>query len=294
MGEVYRAHDERLGRDVAVKLLSRDAASDPHALERFRREARAASAISHPNIVTVFDVGEADGVWYIAMELVLGHTLAEGRGTPWPLARATDVLAQCATALSVAHEAGIVHRDIKPENVMVRDDGYVKLLDFGLARLAPVERIETSRLTDPGIVLGTMAYLSPEQACGERVGAASDVFSLGIVAYELLTGRHPFEAPTQVARLGAILTREAASASTLRNDLPASLVELIGAMLLKEPEGRPSAADVASAMRRAGIELGAPLVSATSPNVSGETYVAPDAGRQAAAEHTSGDSDQWE
>ncbi|HEX7547215.1 MAG TPA: protein kinase [Gemmatimonadaceae bacterium] len=286
MGQVYRARDERLGRDVAVKLLSHEAASDPQAIERFRREARAASAISHPNIVTVFDVGEADGMWYIAMELVMGRTLAEGRGTPWPLARATDVLAQCATALSVAHGAGIVHRDIKPENVMVRDDGFVKLLDFGLARLAPAERVETSRLTEPGIVLGTIAYLSPEQACGERVGSASDVFSLGVVAYELLTGRHPFEAPTQVARLGAILTREAASASTLRGDLPMSLVGLIGAMLLKEPEGRPSAADVASAMRRAGIELGAPLVSATSPDVSGETYVAPGGGQPAGAGST--------
>ena len=286
MGEVYRARDERLGRDVAVKLLARDAASDPNALERFRREARAASAISHPNIVTVYDVGEADGVWYIAMELVQGHTLAQGRGTPWPLARATDVLAQCATALSVAHGAGIVHRDIKPENVMVRDDGYVKLLDFGLARLAPAERADTSRLTEPGLVMGTMAYLSPEQACGERVGAASDVFSLGIVAYELLTGRHPFEAPTQVARLGAILTREAASAATLRSDLPPALTGLIESMLRKAPEGRPSAADVAAAMREAGIALGAPRVSATSPDLSGATYGAPDDGRPATADRT--------
>jgi len=286
MGEVYRAHDERLGRDVAVKLLSRDAASNPQAIERFRREARAASAISHPNIITVFDVGEADGSWYIAMELVQGRTLAANRGAPWPLARATDVLAQCATALSVAHEAGIVHRDIKPENVMVRDDGYVKLLDFGLARLAPAERIETSRLTDPGTVVGTMAYLSPEQASGEAVGPASDVFSLGIVAFEIMTGRHPFESPTQVATLSAILTREAPALSAVRGDAPLALQGLIGAMLEKSAPRRPSAADVAARLRQAGVELGAPRVSATAPDLSGGVPTAPAPARSSAGDVT--------
>ncbi len=275
MGEVYRARDEHLGRDVAIKLLTLDVASDPQAIERFRREARAASAMSHPNIVTVFDVGEADGTWYIAMELVQGVTLAARRGTPWPLARATDVLAQCATALSVAHEAGIVHRDIKPENVMVRDDGYVKLLDFGLARLMPAERSETSRLTEPGKVLGTMEYLSPEQASGEQVGAASDVFSLGIVAYELLTGVHPFHAATMIATLGAILTREAAPISTLRADVPLVLQALVAAMLDKTSQGRPRAGDVVTTLRQAGIELGAPVVSGPALDVSGEGHRAP-------------------
>ena len=262
MGEVYLARDEHLDRDVAVKLLSPDAASDPLATERFRREARAASAINHPNIVTVYDVGEAEGTWYIAMELVQGQTLARARGTPWPIARAGDVLAQCATALAVAHDAGIVHRDIKPENVMVRDDGYVKLLDFGLARLMPAERTETSRLTEPGKVLGTMEYLSPEQAAGEPVGAASDVFSLGIVAYELLSGRHPFHAATQIATLGAILTREAAPISTLRADVPSALEALIGGMLNKAPDRRPTAGDVVAALRQDGLSAGGPRIAA--------------------------------
>jgi Protein kinase domain/AAA ATPase domain len=265
MGEVYRARDEHLSRDVAVKLLSPDAASDPHAIERFRREARAASAISHPNIVTVFDVGESGGTWYIVMELIQGDTLAVHRGTPWSLPQATDVLVQCATALSVAHDAGIVHRDIKPENVMVRADGYVKLLDFGLARLMPAERPETSRLTEPGKVLGTMEYLSPEQASGELVGAASDVFSLGIVAYELLSGRHPFHAATQIATLGAILTRDAAPLGTLRADVPPTLQALVGAMLDKAPEGRPRAAEVVAALRQAWVEPGPYRVGAAVP-----------------------------
>ncbi len=258
MGEVYRAHDEHLDRDVAVKLLSPGAASDPLATERFRREARAASAINHPNIVTVYDVGDAGGTWYIAMELVQGETLAGARGTPWPIDRAADVLVQCATALSVAHDAGIVHRDIKPENVMVRGDGYVKLLDFGLARLMPAERAEASRLTEPGKVLGTMEYLSPEQASGELVGAASDIFSLGIVAYELLSGRHPFHAATQIATLGAILTRDATPIAALRAEVPPVLQQLVGGMLDKTPERRPRASDVVAALRGAGLEPGAP------------------------------------
>ncbi len=283
MGEVYRARDEHLARDVAVKLLSHDAASDPQAIERFRREARAASAMSHPNIVTVFDVGETDGTWYIAMELVHGVTLASGRGTPWPLARATDVLAQCATALSVAHEAGIVHRDIKPENVMVRADGYVKLLDFGLARLMPAERSEASRLTEPGKVLGTMEYLSPEQASGELVGAPSDVFSLGIVAYELLSGRHPFHAPTQIATLGAILTREVTPISAVRADVPPALQTLIAGMLDKAAQRRPRAAEVVATLRQAGVELGGPRVSATAPDAAGAADAAAPAAQSRAA-----------
>ncbi|MDE3174373.1 MAG: protein kinase [Gemmatimonadota bacterium] len=269
MGEVYLARDEHLDRDVAVKLLSPDAASDPLATERFRREARAASAINHPNIVTVYDVGEAEGTWYIAMELVQGQTLARARGTPWPIARAGDVLAQCATALAVAHDAGIVHRDIKPENVMVRGDGYVKLLDFGLARLMPAERTESSRLTEPGKVLGTMEYLSPEQASGELVGAASDVFSLGIVTYELLSGRHPFHAPTQIATLGAILTRDVTPIAALRPEVPPVLQDLVGRMLDKTPERRPRASDVVAVLRDAGLESAGPRIAAVASGDAG-------------------------
>ncbi len=255
MGEVYLARDERLGRDVALKLLPAALATDSQAVERFKREARAASALSHPHIVTVFDVGETVDGCYIAMELVRGRTLAdEGRRNP-SLSRVIELLRQCALALAAAHEAGIVHRDIKPENVMVRDDGYVKLLDFGLARLMPSERpdisqvSERSTLTEPGTLVGTMGYLSPEQACGEIVGLSSDVFSLGIVAYELATGTHPFLAPTQVAMLGAILTRDPLPAKSVRGDLSDELSTLIGRMLCKDAHERPSSADVAQQLR---------------------------------------------
>jgi hypothetical protein len=255
MGEVYLARDERLGRDVALKLLSAAMATDANAVERFKREARAASALSHPHIVTVFDVGESSAGCYIAMELVRGSTLADERHRiPSPV-RVIELLRQCALALAAAHDAGIVHRDIKPENVMVRDDGYVKLLDFGLARLLPVERPEItqvseySTLTEPGALVGTMGYLSPEQACGEVVGPSSDIFSLGIVAYELATGKHPFLAPTQVGMLGAILTREPAAACAVRADLPDELSTLIAQMLAKAAYERPSALDVAQQLR---------------------------------------------
>jgi hypothetical protein len=258
MGEVFRARDERLGREVALKRLPTGLSTDALAVERFRREARAASALSHPNIVTIFDVGETDDGWFIAMELVRGTTLAAGRGSPWPVPRAAEVLRQCALALAAAHEAGIVHRDFKPENVMVRDDGYVKLLDFGLARLAPRDRVdprttgEHSTLTEPGMFVGTMGYLSPEQACGEAVGPATDVFALGIVAYELLTGTHPFAAPTQVAMLSAILTRDVPPLATRREELPAALDALVTAMLRRDARERPSAQAVADSLRGLG------------------------------------------
>ena len=280
MGEVYRAHDERLGRDVAVKLLPHSLATDPQAVERFRREARAASAISHPNIVTVYDVGDSDRGWYIAMELVEGSTLASERGTAAPMARAADLIGQCATALASAHHAGIVHRDIKPENVMVRADGYVKLLDFGLARLSQAERPDSLRLTEPGKVIGTMAYLSPEQASGETVGPPSDVFSLGIMAYELFTGKHPFEAPSTVATLGAILTREPPAASQVCTDVPPAIDALLSAMLSKEPEGRPTASSVASTLR--GVSGEALRLTPPSPQPAVPGVAAPPAVSRAA------------
>lgn len=254
MGEVFLARDERLGRDVALKRLPATRAGDPHAVERFKREARAASALSHPNIVTVFEVGESADGWFLAMEFVRGETLATARGADWPLPRIAEALRQCALALATAHDAGIVHRDIKPENVMVRDDGYVKLLDFGLARLF-TERTGSQggraelTLTEPGMLIGTLGYLSPEQASGDAVGPASDIFSLGIIAYELSTGTHPFLAPTQVAMLGAILSRELPAPQSLRDDLPAAFDELVRAMLARPAAARPTAREVADRLR---------------------------------------------
>jgi hypothetical protein len=263
MGIVYRARDTRLDREVALKLLPTGAETDPRAVERFKREARAASALSHPNIVGVFEVGEAETGWFIAMELVHGSTLGAGRGTPWPIARAIDVLRQCALALAVAHDAGIVHRDIKPDNVMVRDDGYVKLLDFGLARLGLDKRnTDSSALSEPGMLVGTMGYVSPEQACGEPVGPPTDVFSLGILAWELLVGEHPFAAPTQLATMGAIITRDPKGPARLRPELPPALDVLVRAMLAKAPAARPTATAVAEVLRELGGSGGLAAVPA--------------------------------
>jgi hypothetical protein len=267
MGEVYRARDDRLQREIALKLLPAKNA-DERAIERFKREAQAASALSHPNIVTVFDVGESPTGWYIAMELVRGASLAVLRTPPWTLEQSFDVLRQCAIGLAAAHDAGIVHRDIKPDNVMVRDDGYVKLVDFGLARLLRAERLEKrqpsderrdrSTLTEPGMIIGTMRYLSPEQASGELAGPATDIFSLGIVAYELLTDVHPFDASSQLVTLSSILTRDPAPLRTHRPELPEAIDALVMSMLSKTASDRPSAMEIAETLR---VATGGPLAT---------------------------------
>lgn len=270
MGIVWRARDRASGREVALKLLPSGAATDARAVERFRREARAAAALSHPNIVGLHEVGEAAEGWYIAMELVDGTTLGAARGTRWPVVRAVDVLRQCALALAAAHDAGIVHRDIKPDNVMLRDDGFVKLVDFGLARLSLRERVTDSGhssgatgLSEPGLLVGTMAYVSPEQACGEPVGPPTDVFSLGILAYELLVGEHPFASPSALATMGAIITRTPLAPAMLRPELPPALDALVQRMLAKGAAERPTAAQVAEALRAiaADADSALPLVA---------------------------------
>jgi serine/threonine protein kinase len=204
MGVVYQARDTRLGRLVALKFPPPGAASDPRRLERFRREARAAGALNHPAVCTLHDVGESEGRPFLVLEFVEGQTLRALVGARPDFAQLVPLFLQVAEALRVAHAAGIVHRDIKPDNLMVRPDGYVKVLDFGLARLLPgpadppLEPLPGRpgpagvADTDPGMLVGTAGYMSPEQARGEPVGSASDIFSLGIVLYELATGRHPF------------------------------------------------------------------------------------------------------
>ncbi|HEX2722905.1 MAG TPA: serine/threonine-protein kinase, partial [Gemmatimonadaceae bacterium] len=184
MGEVYKARDPLLERELVLKVLPQRMQFHSEALERFVREARAASALNHPNIVTIYAIGQADGCHFIAMELVKGRTLRQLGHEGAPAKVVAQVGSQAAKALAVAHEAGIVHRDIKPENVMIRDDGYVKVLDFGIAQLSESEtadRDADSRLTRPGMVVGTMRYMSPEQATAADITPASDVFSLGIV-----------------------------------------------------------------------------------------------------------------
>ncbi|HEY8165677.1 MAG TPA: serine/threonine-protein kinase, partial [Gemmatimonadaceae bacterium] len=250
MGEVYRAMDPALERELVLKVLSNEAVYRTELLERFIREARAASALNHPNIVTIYEIGEAEGRHFIAMELVRGRTLRDIAKESVPVRTVARIGAQAARALAIAHAAGIVHRDIKPENIMMRDDGYVKVLDFGIARLSQYDgdNQETTRLTAPGMVVGTMRYMSPEQATAAKIGPPSDLFSLGIVLYELATGRHPFHASSDIAMLSAIILREPQPASQLNPRIPPELDALLLRMLSKEPALRPAAAEVETAL----------------------------------------------
>ena len=202
MGEVYRAQDTELGRSVALKFLPSDVAAHQSRLKRFIQEAKTASALNHPNILTVYEIGRTNETTYLATEFVDGLTLRQHLHHSLKLNEVLDISIQIASALVAAHAAGIVHRDIKPENIMVRKDGIVKVLDFGLAKLT--ERFDSSASgseattvalvnTEPGTVLGTAAYMSPEQALGREIDARSDIWSLGVVIYEMLTSRAPFE-----------------------------------------------------------------------------------------------------
>lgn len=251
MGEVYRARDPLLERELVLKVLPQRARFNSDALERFVREARAASALNHPNIVTIYAIGEADAFHFIAMELVTGRTLRQLGKDRATIKEIAQIGSQAARALAVAHEAGIVHRDIKPENIMVRDDGYVKVLDFGIAQLATPdggEHAVDTRLTRPGMVVGTMRYMSPEQATAAEVTPASDIFSLGIVLFELATGRHPFEASSDMAVLSSIILRDAMPATRVNPRIPRELESLFARMLSKNPAARPTAIEVATLM----------------------------------------------
>lgn len=248
MGEVYKALDPVLGRPVALKVLRPELSRDPERLSRFLHEARAASALNHPNILTVHEVGDHDGSRYLVSELVEGETLRERvtRG-PLSLREILDITIQAASALSAAHAAGIVHRDIKPDNLMLRPDGYAKVLDFGVATFARSSASQDSMATmatmgppetGAGMIVGTIAYMSPEQARGLAVDGRSDCYSLGVVLYELLTGRAPFAAPTTTDLLVAILEREPAPIRTIAKGLPLQLEWLVDKALEKDPSLR--------------------------------------------------------
>jgi serine/threonine protein kinase/Tfp pilus assembly protein PilF len=247
MGEVYLARDERLGRKAALKLLPRSLTTDEMQLSRFKNEARTASALNHPNILTVYEIGAEGNVQFIATEFIEGITLraslASGRIDPH---RALEIGVQAASALAAAHDAGIVHRDIKPENIMLRPDGYVKVLDFGIAKLTehrPTPEdgtVETTALlqTRPGLVLGTAHYMSPEQARGQKVDARSDIWSLGVVLYEMLAGTPPFRGETPSDCIAAILTAEPAPLSGVSRDVPAKLESILQKALRKNTDER--------------------------------------------------------
>jgi serine/threonine protein kinase len=260
MGEVYLAHDARLGRDVAIKVLPAEYAADADRLRRFQQEARAASALNHPAIVTVHDVGNAGAHPYLCMELVLGETLRQLLAAgPIPLRRALAIAAQVADGLAKAHDAGIVHRDLKPENVMVTTDGFAKILDFGLAKLveSAVEGADTvvSPRTNAGTVMGTAGYMSPEQATGRHADARSDQFSLGVVLYELVTGRRAFDKPTPVETLSAIVREEVTPVESIQPATPLPVAWIIERCLQKDPleryaSTRDLARDIANARDR--------------------------------------------
>jgi eukaryotic-like serine/threonine-protein kinase len=250
MGVVYRALDPRLDRAVAIKILRPDAALSEDRKRRFIQEAKAASALNHPNIVHIYDIGEADGVGYIAMEFVQGNTLDRLIGKTGLSLRDTLKFAiQIADALARAHAAGIVHRDLKPSNVVVDDDGRVKLLDFGLAKLteaadedpeAPTATIgrHEAPLTEEGAIVGTMAYMSPEQAEGTKVDARSDIFSFGSVLYEMATGRRAFQGASKAALLSAVLRAEFQPLSEIAPGLPEELQKIVARCLRKDPDRR--------------------------------------------------------
>jgi serine/threonine protein kinase len=243
MGEVYLAHDSRLGRSVALKLLPAEFTKDESRLRRFQQEARAASALNHPNILTIFEIGEVDGIHFIATELIEGETLRDRmkRGEI-KLVEILEIAAQSASALAAAHQAGIAHRDIKPENIMVRSDGYVKVLDFGLAKLTETKATtsEASTLvnTEPGIVLGTAHYMSPEQARGLEVDTRTDIWSLGIVIYEMVSGQTPFKGATATDIIVAIVERDPKPLRRHAGQLPTELEWVVKKALRKDRDER--------------------------------------------------------
>ena len=246
MGEVYRARDPHLGRELAIKILSQKLSASEQALERFEREARTVSKLNHPNIVTIFDLGRVDQTYYMAMELVDGEPLSEMlRGGPLPLRKAISIASQAASGLAKAHEAGVVHRDLKPGNLMVTRDGLLKILDFGLAKLmdpsgdAPGEcDTLSSPLTRAGALIGTIAYMSPEQASGLPVDFRSDQFSFGSVLYELITGKRAFQRLSDSSMLVAIVRDEPESVVNLNPRAPAPLCWVIERCLAKNPRER--------------------------------------------------------
>ncbi|MDH3530064.1 MAG: serine/threonine protein kinase, partial [Acidobacteriota bacterium] len=227
MGEVYLAEDTKLKRNVAIKFLSEELVDDVDKLNRFVQEAKAASALNHPNIITIHEIDEADGAKYIALEFIDGETLTERLKKKLKFDAALDIATQIASALDAAHAAGIVHRDIKPDNVMVRKDGLVKILDFGIAKLTEQRKPEIESEdktavqvnTSPGMIIGTANYMSPEQAKGKEVDSRTDIFSFGVLLYQMITGELPFDGESPLEIIGSILNKEPKRLSN--DDVPA-------------------------------------------------------------------------
>ena len=280
MGEVWESTDTILGRTVAVKLLHPGLSTEGGFVERFRAEARHTASLHHPNIATVFDFGEDDGTAYLVMELVLGQPLSQVIAERAPLSapETAAILAQAATALEAAHRGGVIHRDVKPANILITSEGTAKLTDFGIS-----VAVASAPLTQTGEVLGTAQYISPEQALGQSATAASDVYSLGVVGYEMLTGKRPFDSATVVATALAHVNQPPPA---LPDTVPAGVRDVINASLAKDPADRPaSAATVAHALGMPGVALPSDeelaLVAGTAalPTATGPTATGPTAAR---------------
>ena len=294
MGEVYMAEDAQLRRRVALKLLPGDIAANRDRMRRFVQEAQATAALNHPNIAHIYEIGEAGGTYFIAMEFVDGQTLRDCmRSRALRLVEALNFARQVADALSAAHAAGIVHRDIKPENVAVRTDGYVKVLDFGLAKLSekaapsPSRDSDASTLvhTEPGVVMGTVNYMSPEQARGLAVDARSDIFSLGVVVYEMVAARRPFEGATTSDVIVSILERTPMPLAHYAAETPAELERIVTKALEKEPEDRyQTIKDMAVDLRKLQRQLEAQLDRSAQPVTGSPAVGTVDTGKQATAE----------
>ncbi|HEX9918278.1 MAG TPA: protein kinase, partial [Pyrinomonadaceae bacterium] len=259
MGEVYLAHDAKLARKVALKILPPQFVSDPERVKRFERESRAISALNHPNLITIYDIGLSDGVHYIATEFVSGKTVRDLIDEGLKMRDALAIATQVAEALGAAHNAGVFHRDIKPENIMVRPDGYVKVLDFGLAKRneqITAEKVNLSSQTQPGLLMGTLAYMSPEQAAGDEVDERSDIWSLGIVLYEMMTGSSPTKGANRLETLGAILSKEPLTTTNANLALPSELEHILGKALEKDRELRyQTASDFRADLKRLKREI---------------------------------------